>query len=171
MVRATYMVKARDPAGHLFEQSYQVNAPASLGTRSIESVNFLQTLSGSHCKRILQAAPFQCAICGKKAGSLVMQPSVSQAAVSVIHDQPVPVCGSAPCDQEARQNLQTMVQEMEKELGGDISNREAHLCAKCGKAGAKSYCSRCQVTSYCSRACRKDHWSMHKKICKPPKSH
>ena len=118
MPRAIYTVNARNDAGHLFEHNYQVDAPASLGTQSTESITFLQNLCGSHCKQILEAAPFQCVICAKKAANLVMQPFVfKQTADSVIYDQPTPVCGSASCDLEARQNLQAMVRKWTESSG------------------------------------------------------
>lgn len=146
MPPVSYVVKARDDAGHLFEQTFQVNAPASIfsSARGAESTAFLTALCNSHNHRIMQAAPFRCVICGDKAENMVHQPFVfTQPAQPLVFDQPLPVCQKGSCDTEAKQNLQAMVHQMEIELGTNIANVEVHLCAKCGKAGADKMCSRC----------------------------
>lgn len=38
-------------------------------------------------------------------------------------------------------------------------------CLKCGKAGAKYNCQRCNKAHYCNRKCSKAHWKAHKKSC------
>ena len=172
MPLVNYMVKARDDAGHLFEKTYQVNAPASIlsPASGVETTAFLKTLCSSYTPHIMHAAPFRCVICGDKAATLVHQPFVFlQPAQPLVSDQPTPVCKKGSCDTEIKQNLQAMVHQMERELGSNIANAEIHLCAKCGKAGADKLCSRCEVAAYCSRQCRKDHWSIHKKACHPAK--
>lgn len=172
MPKVSYIVKARDDAGHLFEQTYQVNAPASLlaSSKGVEATTFLKRLCATYGKRTLQAAPFQCVVCGDKAEGLVDQPFVfAQTAEPAIFNQPTPVCGKGSCEVEAKQSLQAMVHQMETALGANIANTEVHVCAKCGKAGADKMCSRCMVTPYCSRDCRKDDWSKHKKACHPAK--
>jgi hypothetical protein len=40
-------------------------------------------------------------------------------------------------------------------------------CKRCGKAYAKSVCSKCLVVRYCSRECQTADWAKHKRQCKP----
>lgn len=170
MPPVSYIVRARDDAGHVFEQTYKVEAPASLlaSSKGLEATNFLKMLCATYTQSTLQAAPFRCVVCGDKATSMVNQPFVFlQTAEPTIFNQPAPVCGKGLCDTEAKQNLQAMVHQMGTALGTDITSAEVHLCAKCGQGGADKMCSRCMVTAYCCRACRKDDWSKHKKACHP----
>ena len=42
-------------------------------------------------------------------------------------------------------------------------------CAKCGKPGSTTVCSRCKKVAYCSKKCQVEHWKRggHKRTCKP----
>jgi hypothetical protein len=41
------------------------------------------------------------------------------------------------------------------------------FCANCGVEGTKMpKCAECQVACYCGRGCQKQHWKVHKYICK-----
>ncbi|KAI9016874.1 hypothetical protein DFJ74DRAFT_678661 [Hyaloraphidium curvatum] len=50
--------------------------------------------------------------------------------------------------------------------------KATQVCNGCGACSTDKSnfqrCSRCKVASYCSRECQRDHWSEHKKICRPP---
>jgi len=39
------------------------------------------------------------------------------------------------------------------------------VCARCGKEGAPSRCSRCKTFKYCNRECQVAHWPAHKSSC------
>lgn len=43
-----------------------------------------------------------------------------------------------------------------------------YYCSNCAERGRLKSCSRCRLTRYCSTECQKQHWSKHKKVCKPP---
>ena len=39
-------------------------------------------------------------------------------------------------------------------------------CKLCGSASSQ-VCSRCKSAAYCSKACQREHWAVHKKLCAP----
>lgn len=47
-----------------------------------------------------------------------------------------------------------------------VTNEKQPRCENpgCGLAGTDQ-CSRCNHTNYCGRACQKEHWQTHKKVC------
>eukprot|EP00526_Cylindrotheca_closterium_P004996 CAMPEP_0113603508 /NCGR_PEP_ID=MMETSP0017_2-20120614/1315_1 /TAXON_ID=2856 /ORGANISM="Cylindrotheca closterium" /LENGTH=628 /DNA_ID=CAMNT_0000511903 /DNA_START=51 /DNA_END=1934 /DNA_ORIENTATION=+ /assembly_acc=CAM_ASM_000147 len=49
--------------------------------------------------------------------------------------------------------------------------RQVEICNNCRKGvpseGSLMTCARCKLAQYCSKACQKEHWSHHKKFCKP----
>lgn len=57
-----------------------------------------------------------------------------------------------------------------KELRSKFHN--PNVCAACSNSQGKDggellQCARCKDRKYCSTACQKEHWKVHKKLCKP----
>lgn len=45
--------------------------------------------------------------------------------------------------------------------------RVKQICSNnCGSTSATSYCANCHITAYCSKGCQRNHWPMHKPLCK-----
>jgi hypothetical protein len=44
----------------------------------------------------------------------------------------------------------------------------AQCCAECGEEGGVSLkmCKSCMIVRYCGATCQRNHWPMHKKVCK-----
>jgi hypothetical protein len=52
-------------------------------------------------------------------------------------------------------------------MAGYAPGREA--CCKCGAEGqgaSLSRCGGCKAVRYCSEACQREHWAVHKALCK-----
>lgn len=56
----------------------------------------------------------------------------------------------------------------------ELRNRShnPNVCAACSNSQGKDggellQCARCKDRKYCSKACQKEHWKIHKKLCKP----
>lgn len=169
MPQMQYVVKARDDAGNLFEKTYPHTAPASLfgsAPDKQESKLFLHKLCTVYHKRILEAKPFRCVVCGEKAEDLVHQPYLYlHAAEPAVIDMPTPICEKPPCQTVARQQMQEMLRQVEDATQQDIADREIVSCATCGKTDSLQRCNNCKVTAYCSRECQKSHWKQHKPAC------
>lgn len=57
--------------------------------------------------------------------------------------------------------------EMKKNI---LSSMNRKICATCNKEPADSKCGVCGVVYYCNRECQRNHWAIHKPMCKTPRS-
>ncbi len=50
-------------------------------------------------------------------------------------------------------------------MSSNTNTTDVRNCDQCGKANAKSQCSRCKKAYYCGKECQKLAWKDHKKTC------
>ncbi|CAH1797891.1 unnamed protein product, partial [Owenia fusiformis] len=51
-------------------------------------------------------------------------------------------------------------------VGKLLKTNPLEICANCHSKGDMQKCSKCRKTQYCGKACQKQHWNKHKRICK-----
>jgi len=87
-----------------------------------------------------------------------------------------PACNKPECDTRVRQNVQTLMAEMnEKEEPENTADAEASTggligeimpCRVCQTTENTSRCGKCGTAFYCGREHQKMDWPLHKKACK-----
>ncbi|CAH1797889.1 unnamed protein product [Owenia fusiformis] len=51
-------------------------------------------------------------------------------------------------------------------VGKLLKTNPLEICANCHSKGDLLKCTKCRKTQYCGKACQKQHWNKHKRICK-----
>jgi ubiquitin C-terminal hydrolase len=47
-----------------------------------------------------------------------------------------------------------------------LTTEEREVCINCKKSTSLSFCSRCKAVKYCSKTCQKEHYQIHKDVCR-----
>ncbi len=122
MPTVSYIVKARDNAGHDFVHTFaHSTTPQILADNQMV---LLQELMQTYRWHILKAAPFRCVHCGVLAQRLYNMPIAYLAGDDpVVFDAALPFCGSSTCELPRSRKSQTSFREHWKRIGAQAPRR------------------------------------------------
>ena len=174
MPTVSYIVKARDNAGHDFVHTFaHSTTPQMLAGNQMV---LLQELMQTYRWDILKAAPFRCVHCGVLAQRLYNMPIAYLAGDDpVVFDAALPFCGSSTCEllvhAKVRQASENIGKGSELKRQGDMTDTSEELgdliaCVTCGDSKNLKVCKACQQVPYCSVYCQRLLWKLHKPWCK-----
>ena len=172
MPTVSYIVKARDNAGHDFVHTFAHST--TLPPQKLAG-NLLQELMDTYRWDILKAAPFRCVHCGVLAQRLYNMPIAYLAGDDpVVFDAALPFCGSSTCEllvhAKVRQASENVGKGSDLKRQGDMCTSQElgdlTACVTCGDSRNLKVCKACQQVPYCGIYCQRLLWKLHKPWCK-----
>ena len=166
MVTVNYDATVDDHQGHRIEQEFSHRLPERLvgSPPSQEAETFVRRWVSEHTTELLRKAPFMC-LCQHPATRLVHHTALYlHLSEPRVADLPQPICHREACDIAAKQQWQTLMQEMQQELYTTFP--QSFACQHCGASSGLQKCGRCSVIAYCSKACQRADWPQHKRACR-----
>lgn len=133
-------------------------------------VSAIRPIMNEHQAACRAASNPRCENCGLPTVTILQTP---MSWLHVVNDPFVniwvdPVCGRGECETKIRQQIQSMMAEMQKAGPGPSSTpREVMPCNICGKAEATKRCGKCKTVAYCGQEHQKADWKVHQKSCVP----
>ena len=126
---------------------------------------------------ILERHPWVCMACDRQACGMLNTPFLDTTGLVPIMEDMLPlfVCAAPACEAEARRYTEKKMKDMSREceFPGFPSFREvyhSYTCKHCGRIerradGKLLECGSCRAAWNCNKACQKQDWKRHKRIC------